>query len=54
MSFGPAGSSINAMAIAAPRLAAGGDARALRGRSAALWTEFGAYAVPQVALDRAP
>jgi cation diffusion facilitator CzcD-associated flavoprotein CzcO len=51
MSFGPAGSSINAMAIAAPRVAAG----VTRGLFAAdlprLWGELEAYDVPQVALD---
>jgi FAD-dependent urate hydroxylase len=54
MSFGPAGSSINAMAIAAPRLAAGGTHGLFEADLPRLWTEFGAYAVPQVALDPAP
>jgi cation diffusion facilitator CzcD-associated flavoprotein CzcO len=53
MSFGPAGASINAMAIAAPRLAAG----VTRGLFAAdlprLWAEFRAYDVKQVVLDPA-
>jgi hypothetical protein len=51
MSFGPAGASINAMSIAAPRLAAG----VTRGLFAAdlprLYADLRAYALPQVTLD---
>ena len=54
MSFGPAGSSINAMAIAAPRLAAGVTRGLFEADLPRLWAEFGAYAVPQVALDPGP
>ncbi|PZW48737.1 cation diffusion facilitator CzcD-associated flavoprotein CzcO [Humitalea rosea] len=51
LSFGPAGSSINAMGIAVPRLAAA----VTRGLFAAdlprLWAELGAYDLKQVELD---
>ena len=51
MSFGPAGSSINAMAIAAPRVAAG----VTRGLFAAdlprLWGQLRKYDVAQVQID---
>jgi cation diffusion facilitator CzcD-associated flavoprotein CzcO len=53
MSFGPAGSSINAMSIAVPRLVAG----VTRGLFAAdlprLWDDLSRYDLPQVTLDPA-
>ncbi|WP_232818535.1 hypothetical protein [Elioraea thermophila] len=52
MSFGPAGSSINAMSIAAPRLAAGVTKGLFAADLPRLYRELRAYAVPQVELDR--
>ncbi|MCS6921685.1 MAG: hypothetical protein NZM07_07210 [Elioraea sp.] len=52
MSFGPAGSSINAMSIAAPRLAAGVTKGLFAADLLRLYRELRAYAVPQVELDR--
>jgi cation diffusion facilitator CzcD-associated flavoprotein CzcO len=51
MSFGPAGSSINAMSIAAPRVAAGITRGLFEADLPRLWAELEAYAVPQVVLD---
>ena len=51
MSFGPSGSSINAMAIAAPRLAAGITRGLFAQEMPRLWQELCAYDVPQVVLD---
>jgi cation diffusion facilitator CzcD-associated flavoprotein CzcO len=53
MSFGPAGSSINAMAIAAPRVAAGVTRGLFAREMPRLWDELCAYDVAQVALDPA-
>ncbi len=50
MSFGPAGSSINAMSIAAPRCAAGVTRGLFEADLPRLWAELSAYAVPQVVL----
>jgi cation diffusion facilitator CzcD-associated flavoprotein CzcO len=52
MSFGPAGSSINAMSIAAPRLAAGVTKGLFAADLPRLYAELRAYAIPQVELDR--
>lgn len=52
MSFGPAGASINAMSIAAPRLAAGVTEGLFAADLPRLYADLRAYAVPQVALDR--
>jgi cation diffusion facilitator CzcD-associated flavoprotein CzcO len=52
MSFGPAGSSINAMSIAAPRLAAGVTKGLFAADLPRLHAELRAYALPQVELDR--
>jgi cation diffusion facilitator CzcD-associated flavoprotein CzcO len=51
MSFGPAGSSINAMSIAAPRLAAGITRGLFEADLPRLHAELEAYAIPQVTLD---
>jgi cation diffusion facilitator CzcD-associated flavoprotein CzcO len=51
LSFGPAGSSINAMTIAAPRLAAGITRGLFEADMPRLYAELRAYAIPQVALD---
>jgi FAD-dependent urate hydroxylase len=51
MSFGPAGSSINAMAIAAPRVAAGVTRGLFAQELPRLWEDLCAYDLPQVALD---
>ena len=51
MSFGPSGSSINAMAIAAPRVAAGVTRGLFQREMPRLWDELCAYDVAQVALD---
>ena len=51
MSFGPAGSSINAMAIAAPRVAAGVTRGLFAQELPRLWDDLCAYDLPQVALD---
>jgi cation diffusion facilitator CzcD-associated flavoprotein CzcO len=53
MSFGPAGSSINAMSIAAPRLAAGITRGLFEADLPRLHAELEAYAIPQVTLDPA-
>ena len=53
MSFGPSGSSINAMAIAAPRLAAGITRGLFEAELPRLHAELEAYDVPQVVLDPA-
>ena len=53
MSFGPSGSSINAMSIAAPRVAAG-VTRGLFGEDLPrLWDDLRGYDVAQVVLDPA-
>jgi cation diffusion facilitator CzcD-associated flavoprotein CzcO len=52
MSFGPAGSSINAMSIAAPRLAAGVTKGLFAADLPRLHADLRAYAIPQVELDR--
>lgn len=51
MSFGPAGSSINAMTIATPKLAAGVTRGLFRADLAEHWRSLLAYDVPQVVLD---
>ncbi len=53
MSFGPSGSSINAMSIAAPRLAAGVTKGLFAADMPRLFGELQAYAIPQVVLDPA-
>jgi len=53
MSFGPAGSSINAMSIAAPRVAAGVTRGLFEADMPRLFGELLAYDVPQVELDPA-
>ncbi|MEO3470602.1 NAD(P)/FAD-dependent oxidoreductase [Roseomonas sp. CAU 1739] len=53
MSFGPAGSSINAMAIAAPRLAAGITRGLYEADLPRLYADLEAYDVPQVVLEEA-
>ncbi len=50
MSFGPAGSSINAMSISAPRLAAGVTRGLFEADLPRLWAELRAYDLPQVKL----
>ncbi len=50
MSFGPAGSSINAMSIAAPRLAAGVTKGLFEADLPRLHADLRAYAIPQVTL----
>ncbi len=50
MSFGPAGSSINAMSISAPRLAAGVTRGLFEADLPRLWGELRAYDLPQVRL----
>jgi cation diffusion facilitator CzcD-associated flavoprotein CzcO len=50
MSFGPAGASINAMAIAAPRLAAGVTQGLFEADLPRLYADLRAYAIPQVTL----
>jgi FAD-dependent urate hydroxylase len=51
MSFGPAGASINAMSIAAPRLAAGVTRGLFEADLPRLYADLRAYALPQVTLD---
>jgi len=51
MSFGPAGSSINAMSISAPRVAAGVTRGLFEADLPRLWQELSDYAVPQVVLE---
>ncbi|MCU0946339.1 MAG: NAD(P)/FAD-dependent oxidoreductase, partial [Rubritepida sp.] len=53
MSFGPAGSSINAMAISAPRLAAGVTRNLFREDMPRLWAELRDYDLKQVEIDPA-
>jgi hypothetical protein len=53
MSFGPSGSSINAMAIAAPRVAAGVTRGLFAQEMPRLWEELCGYDVRQVELDPA-
>lgn len=53
MSFGPSGSSINAMAIAAPRCAAGVTRRLFEEELPRMWEELRRYDVKQVELDPA-
>lgn len=53
LSFGPAGSSINAMTIAVPRLAAGITRGLFEADMPRLYAELRAYAIPQVTLDPA-
>jgi cation diffusion facilitator CzcD-associated flavoprotein CzcO len=50
MSFGPAGSSINAMSISAPRVAAGVTRGLFEADLPRLWAELRAYDLPQVRL----
>jgi hypothetical protein len=50
-SFGPAGSSINAMSIAAPRIAAGVTCGLFEADMPRLFADLLAYDVPQVVLD---
>lgn len=51
MSFGPSGSSINAMSIAAPRVAAGVTRTLFEREMPRLWEDLLAYDVKQVELD---
>jgi cation diffusion facilitator CzcD-associated flavoprotein CzcO len=51
MSFGPAGSSINAMTMAAPRLAAGITRGLFEADLPRLYGELRSYDIPQVVLD---
>lgn len=51
-SFGPAGSSINAMTIATRKLAAGVTRGLFRADLARHWESLLGYNVPQVVLDR--
>ena len=51
MSFGPAGSSINAMGIAVPKLVAGVTRGLFRADLEQHWAALRAYAIPQVVLD---
>ncbi len=53
MSFGPAGSSINAMTIATPKLVAGVTRGLFRTNLPDHWRDLLAYDVPQVELDPA-
>lgn len=53
MSFGPAGASINAMTIAAPRLAAGITRALFEADMPRLWDDFSAFDAKQVLLDPA-
>jgi hypothetical protein len=53
MSFGPSGSSINAMSIAAPRIAAGVTRGLFEADMPRLFADLEAYDVPQVVLDEA-
>ncbi len=53
MSFGPAGSSINAMSIAVPRIAAGVTRGLFEADLPRLWADLRAYDIPQVVLDPA-
>jgi len=53
MSFGPSGASINAMSIAAPRLAAGITKGLFEADMPRLWREFEAFDIKQVVLDPA-
>ena len=53
MSFGPAGSSINAMSTAVPKLVAGLTRGLFRGDLARHWAALQDYDVPQVVLDPA-
>ena len=51
MSFGPAGASINAMAIAAPRIAAAVTRGLFEADLPRLYEDLLAYDLPQVVLD---
>ena len=51
MSFGPAGSSINAMSTAVPKLVAGVTRGLFREDLARNWAALQAYDIPQVVLD---
>jgi len=53
MSFGPSGASINAMSIAAPRLAAGITKGLFEADMPRLWQEFSDFDLKQVILDPA-
>lgn len=53
MSFGPAGSSINAMSISAPRVAAGVTRGLFEADLPRLWGDLNAYDLKQVVLDPA-
>jgi hypothetical protein len=53
MSFGPAGSSINAMSISAPRVAAGVTRALFAEDLPRLYAELRAYDVAQVEIDAA-
>jgi hypothetical protein len=54
MSFGPSGSSINAMTTAIPKLVHGLTRGLFRADIERYWTAFEAYDVPQVTIARAP
>lgn len=54
LSFGPSGSSINAMTTAVPKLVNGLTRGLFCDDIATYWTSFEAYAVPQVTLSRPP
>lgn len=53
LSFGPSGASINAMSMAAPRLAAGVTRGLFQADMPRLWEEFQAFDLKQVVLDPA-
>jgi len=53
MSFGPSGASINAMSIAAPRLAAGITKGLFEADMPRLWQAFSDFDLKQVILDPA-
>jgi hypothetical protein len=53
MSFGPSGSSINAMTTAIPKLVHGLTRGLFRADIERYWTAFEAYDVPQVTIARA-
>ena len=53
MSFGPSGSSINAMTIAVPKLAAGVTRGLFRADLEEHWRDLQAYNVKQVEIDPA-
>lgn len=53
MSFGPSGSSVNAMSISAPRLAAGATRGVFEADTPRLYADLRAYDIKQVTLDPA-